>query len=545
MRRWPIRFKLAVGLGVVVVMMLILMGASIFGLHSFHMSYLTLVDQLRELGASADLMESVFRIHAPREEATAEDQRALVARVESAREALLVYFHQLKQNTKQGSRVDQGLDELGLAFLMDDDLAAILGAIDPERGRVETLLPGTSYYVIQHPELLPKVKPASGLRSRIERLNDTVMQLPRKLFADFWLVLRQSQAQYQASRVIVWISSAMVLLMLYLLTALFRRWVLAPLRLLQRGVRYVARGSFGYKISLRSNDEMQDLAEAFNEMTAKISMTYADLEQQVQERSRQLVRSERLAGVGFLAAGVAHEINNPLASIAFCAEALDHRLERYLDRPDDPDARVVANYLKMIQEEAFRCKNITEKLLDFSRCNDIKRERADLASLIQGVVEMIQHIGKYCGKTIIFQPREAVMACIDAQEIKQVTLNLIVNALEAMDERGVLRIDARYHQGMAEMVFADNGRGMSPEVIENIFEPFFTRRKDGKGTGLGLSITHRIVSQHQGEILASSPGVDRGSVFTVRLPIHPAEIGEPSDLEPEPGLTRRPEPAVV
>ena len=87
----------------------------------------------------------------------------------------------------------------------------------------------------------------------------------------------------------------------------------------------------------------------------------------------------------------------------------------------------------MIQEEAFRCKSITEKLLDFSRCNDIKRERTELAGLIQGVVDMIRHIGKYTGKSIVFQPREAVMAYVDHQEIKQVVLNLIVNALESMD----------------------------------------------------------------------------------------------------------------
>ena len=139
---------------------------------------------------------------------------------------------------------------------------------------------------------------------------------------------------------------------------------------------------------------MQDLAEAFNDMTAKISVTYADLEHQVQERSRQLVRSERLAGVGFLAAGVAHEINNPLASIAFCSEALESRLDPLLSRRR-PRLKVVSNYLRMIQEEAFRCKSITEKLLDFSRCNDIKRERTDLAGLIQGVVDMIRHMGKY------------------------------------------------------------------------------------------------------------------------------------------------------
>jgi signal transduction histidine kinase len=316
----------------------------------------------------------------------------------------------------------------------------------------------------------------------------------------------------------------MVLGMLCGLTFLLHRWVLSPVRLLQRGVRHVARGSFGYKINLQSADEMQDLAEAFNDMTAKISLTYADLERQVQERSRQLVRSERLAGVGFLAAGVAHEINNPLASIAFCAEALDHRLARFLVGTTDPDLRLVANYLKMIQEEAFRCKSITEKLLDFSRCNDITRERIDLTSLIQGVVDMIQHIGKYRGKTISFQPLEVVMAHVDGQEIKQVVLNLIVNALESMESNGTLWIDTRYHEGMAEMAFADDGCGMDPDVLENIFEPFFTKRREGKGTGLGLSITHRIISQHQGEIMAVSPGAGKGSTFTVRLPIHPTAV---------------------
>lgn len=545
MLRWPIRLKLIVSLGLVVGMMLILMGASIFGLHSFHTTYLTLVDQLRELGASAKLIESVFRMHPPREGVSEKEWSDLTNQVRAAQDALLVYFHQLKKNTSQGSRVDQGLDELGVAFLMDDDLAAVLAELEPGSGPAKTLLPGTSYYVANHPELLPQVKPATGLKSRIERLHDTVMQLPNKLFGDFWAVLKMSQGAYQASRVTVWISSLMVLAMLWGLTLLIHRWVLLPLRLLQRGVRHVARGSFDYKINLKSGDEMQDLAEAFNDMTSKISVTYADLEGQVQERSRLLVRSERLAGVGFLAAGVAHEINNPLASIAFCAEALDHHLERLLNSSENPDHRVIANYLKMIQEEAFRCKSITEKLLDFSRCNDIKRERVDLASLIQGVVEMIRHIGKYTGKTIIFHPREAVMAHCDGQEIKQVVLNLIVNALESMDAIGTLRIDTRYNDGMAEMVFADNGCGMSPEVLENIFEPFFTKRRDGKGTGLGLSITHRIVSQHHGEIMAASLGEGEGATFTVRLPIHPTEIADDSFVSSKGAGRRGSEPATA
>jgi two-component system NtrC family sensor kinase len=524
MVRWPIRIKLMVGLSVVVGMMLILMGGSILGLNSFHASNLTQTDQLVELGASVDLIDSVFRLHAPRDR-TPEETEELRARVGEARQALLTYFRVLKQNTVRGNRANSGVDELGLAFCIDDDLAKILKELDPESQEAVPVLRGTSYYVNEHPEKLPQIEPARDLKTRIERLNHAVMLLPKELFGDFYQVLVISKGQYQTSRIIVWTSALTVLAMLCGLMLLFQRWVLYPVRLLQRGVRRVARGSFDYKIELDTGDEMQDLAEAFNDMTAKISLTYADLEQQVQERSRQLVRSERLAGVGFLAAGVAHEINNPLASIAFCSEALENRLGGLLAGSENPEHGVVSNYLKMIQEEAFRCKSITEKLLDFSRCNDIKRERTDLAGLIQGVVEMIRHIGKYRGKAILFQPKQAVMAHVDSQEIKQVVLNLVVNALDSMETGGTLRIDARYSHGMAEMVFNDNGCGMSAEVLENIFEPFFTMRKVGKGTGLGLSITHRIVSQHHGEIMASSAGEGQGATFKVRLPIHPSEIG--------------------
>jgi signal transduction histidine kinase len=114
-----------------------------------------------------------------------------------------------------------------------------------------------------------------------------------------------------------------------------------------------------------------------------------------------------------------------------------------------------------------------------------------------------------------------------------------------MDHQGTLRIEARYSQGMAEMAFVDDGCGMEPEVLENIFEPFFTRRREGKGTGLGLSITHRIVSQHDGEIMAVSPGVGKGSTFTVRLPIYPTEIGGDGPNRPRNAARRRAQPAQV
>jgi two-component system NtrC family sensor kinase len=540
MPQWPIRIKLIVGLSLVVGMMLTLMGGSIFGLHAFHSTNLTLTDQLPELGSSNDLQISMMRLDAVRG-GTDKDRQELIRRVEKARAALDTYAKVFKKNNIRGNRADEGLDELELAFWIDYDLKAILEQLDPDR-KVATMLPATDYYVRNHPE--PKAfggehqSKVIGLDGRIRRLNQMAMRLPDKLLHDFFAVLEMSKRQYNSSRIIVWTSALTVLAMLCGLTALFHRWVLYPVRLLQRGVRRVARGSFDYRIELKTGDEMQGLAEAFNDMTARLRVIYTDLERQVQERSRQLVRSERLAGVGFLAAGVAHEINNPLASIAFCSEALESRLARLIDASDGPDAKVVQNYLRMIQEEAFRCKRITEKLLDFSRCADIQRERTDLAGLIQEVVEMIRHMGKYRGKQIVFQPREAVMAHVDSQEIKQVVLNLVVNALDCMEAGGSLQIDVHYAEGMAEMVFADDGCGMGPDVLENIFEPFFTRRRVGKGTGLGLSITHRIISQHHGEITASSPGEGQGATFSVRLPVRPADDVPAAEAEASPNEQR-------
>ena len=525
MPQWPIRVKLIAGLSLVVGMMLTLMGGSMFGLYAFHTSNLTLVDKLRELGASVDLLKVVVKLETPLKD-TPRERQTLETQVRDTREALAKYHKELKKNTTRGNRSDVGLDELTLAFKMDHDLTEILKELHPNEP-AEPIFPGTSVVRDENSRILSASDEIPGenvsLGTRIERLNHRAMKLPGILHHEFYQVLVKSQGQYQASRVIVWVSALTVLGMLCGLAALFHRWVLYPVRLLQRGVRRVARGAFDYKIELKTGDEMQGLAEAFNDMTARLSVTYTDLERQVQERSRQLVRSERLAGVGFLAAGVAHEINNPLASIAFCSEALENRLVPVLESTEHPDIKIVRNYLRMIQEEAFRCKSITEKLLDFARCADIQREPTDLADLVQGVVEMIRHMGKYRGKNIVFQPREAVIAHVDSQEIKQVVLNLVVNALDSMDSGGTLRIDLRYSGGQAEMSFMDDGYGMTPDVLENLFEPFFTKRKVGKGTGLGLSITHRIISQHHGEITAFSQGEDRGSTFTVRLPVRPAD----------------------
>jgi signal transduction histidine kinase len=289
---------------------------------------------------------------------------------------------------------------------------------------------------------------------------------------------------------------------------------------------------------LNTNDEMAELAGALNAMTERFQQIRDDLDRQVKQRTKEVVRSEQLASVGYLAAGVAHEINNPLASIAWSAEALESRLheilyqETPLDEQDHADQLdVLRRYLRRIQDEAFRCKGITEKLLDFSRIGDVERQPANLVQLVQDVIDMVKHLGRYRNKQIEFDSREAVVAMVNPQEIKQVVLNLITNALDSLEPNG--RVDVRLSKsgGRADLQFTDNGCGMTEEVLEHLFEPFFTRRRDGQGTGLGLSIAWRIVADHGGMLEAHSDGPARGSTFHVTLPLVPHEQANEKQLQ--------------
>jgi signal transduction histidine kinase len=291
----------------------------------------------------------------------------------------------------------------------------------------------------------------------------------------------------------------------------------------------VAAGDFGYRLQLDTRDEMAELADAFNAMTERFQEIRDDLDKQVQLRTREVIRSEQLASVGFLAAGVAHEINNPLASIAMCAESLESRLEPA--GADDAEAQVARRYVELIQAEAFRCKGITEKLLDFSRLGEVRRQPTALLGLVRDVADMLQHVGRFKGRTIEIEDERDVLAMVNPQEIKQVVLNLLVNALDSLEEEGHVRVAVRRSPlpesstGGSEAVFTvtDDGCGMTEEVLEHLFEPFFTRRKSGQGTGLGLSIVHRIVTDHGGRIEATSAGPGQGSTFRVTLPV--AEVG--------------------
>ncbi|MCA9124794.1 MAG: HAMP domain-containing histidine kinase [Planctomycetaceae bacterium] len=364
------------------------------------------------------------------------------------------------------------------------------------------------------------------LREELDVLYQQANTLPGHLQGRMQQLKGNARGAYHTLIGLTWATTILSLGMLGLLVRLFYTWVFRPMQVLITGSRIVASGKFEHRIQLNSDDEMAELAAALNDMTTRFCEIRDDLDQQVKQRTKEVVRSEQLASVGFLAAGVSHEINNPLAIIAWSAEALESRLHEiiYTDdlKPDDEhneEITVLKNYLRRIQDEAFRCKGITEKLLDFSRLGDVDHQNTDLRDLTNDVIEMVRHIGSYKHKHINFQCSESVVACVNSQEIKQVLLNLLTNALDSLDKDGTVTVELGLHRGHAKLIVRDDGCGMDSEVLEHLFEPFFTRRRDGQGTGLGLSISYRIVIDHGGKIEATSEGPGKGSQFCVLLPL--------------------------
>ncbi len=320
----------------------------------------------------------------------------------------------------------------------------------------------------------------------------------------------------------IWVSgtSALAVIVFLLLMRYSYYHVYCPIKELHSGACRVAQGEFDYRINVHSTDnEMSELADSFNMMTARFQEIRENLDQQVRDRFQQLVRSERLAGIGFLSAGVAHEINNPLSAISMASESILNSLGDEEKTPSTDDCELMREYMKMIQTESDRCVKITRKLLEFARggAEDERRE-VDLREIVKEVLSMVSHMKQYSNRKIIFDDTKTSRILANRAELKQVILNLTANALEAMEGGKTLEISICEQIDQVTISFEDEGCGMSSEVLEHLFDPFFTQRKSGKGTGLGMSISNRIISDHGGTLEATSPGEGQGSTMTIQLP---------------------------
>jgi two-component system NtrC family sensor kinase len=232
-----------------------------------------------------------------------------------------------------------------------------------------------------------------------------------------------------------------------------------------------------------------------------------------------VIHAEKLASIGRLAAGVVHEINNPLATIAACSEALTARVEDVQDAELHQD---FGEYLQIIRDEAFRCKTITNSLLEFSHQRQAEKLAGDINQIIEQTLQLIKHHPKL-GKMRVIKELDPSLAPVYVNEgqMKQVFIALMSNSFDAMEAEGSLTIRTRWSDSEPEhhvcVEISDTGCGIPAQHLAKIFDPFFTTKPLGRGTGLGLSVCYGIVSEHGGRIeVDSTEGV--GTTFRLLLP---------------------------
>ncbi len=301
------------------------------------------------------------------------------------------------------------------------------------------------------------------------------------------------------------------------------RYVTRPVRELVKGTQKVAEGDLDYSISIKGEDEIAQLASSFRQMT--LDLKKADdklldwgktLEQKVQERTEelrktenQLIQSDKVASLGKLAAGVAHEINSPLTGVlTYSSLLLKTKKEGDPERED----------LEVIVNETNRCKKIVRGLLDYARQTAPQKTSCDINELLDKSLDLISHQATLQNVKIErkFRP-DLPKIMIDVGQIQQVFINILLNAIEAMLQGGTLTVSSGLDGEMVALRFADTGVGIPEDILHKILDPFFTTKEQGKGTGLGLSVSYGIIERHRGKLQVKSK-VGEGTTFTVKLP---------------------------
>ncbi len=321
---------------------------------------------------------------------------------------------------------------------------------------------------------------------------------------DVTMSLDEVEAQIAANemRMVMFAISAIIFISL-ILWFFVQRLVGKPVRQLVSATNAVACGDLNYKIPNHKKDELGQLAKSFNEMTRKLA-----------DAQRQLIQSDKLASLGRLAAGVAHEINNPLTGVLTYSSFLLKRANGNADMKND---------LEVIVRETKRCRQIVKGLLDFARQVPVQKTQVAIPAVIDHVLTIIENqlrLKKAHVKKEIAANLPAIHA--DANQMEQVFMNLLVNAADAVESEGgeiVVAADRRQVQGkeFLEVKISDNGCGIPREDLTKIFEPFYST-KGQKGTGLGLAVVWGIIEKHGGKITVESEN-GKGTTFTVRLPI--------------------------
>jgi signal transduction histidine kinase len=298
-----------------------------------------------------------------------------------------------------------------------------------------------------------------------------------------------------------------------LLVAVVMRIITRPVRRLTEAAVEVAAGNYGTQVFVESNDEVGLLASSFNEMSRKM----ADDIERLRSLNDQLVRAEKLAAAGQLAAGVAHEVNNPLASISSLVQILQARVPADADDERTAETREM---LRVISQQIARITQVLREMLDFARQRTPQRTPLDITRALESSIRLASFDKdfKRLRLSTDFDPH-APQVSADADQLQQVFLNLLLNARDAMPEGGELKVSTRLDARTSELVIeiADTGAGIAPEHLARVFDPFYTTKPAGHGTGLGLAVCYGIITAHGGRI-ELAPNDGQGTRAVVTLP---------------------------
>jgi signal transduction histidine kinase len=324
-------------------------------------------------------------------------------------------------------------------------------------------------------------------------------------------------AELESFRNKIFLGNAILAFMVLILSIVYSTQITTPIRKLIKAIQHIGRGNLENRIELQSNDEIQILANEFEIMRQKLSESYQGMEEKIQARTRQLQEAqvqishqEKMASLGLMAAGIAHEIGNPLTSISSLAQVIRRK------STDDKIIEHVNNILKSIE----RISRIVHELVDFSKPSIHQATLLDVNEIINSAVGIIKYDrrSKHMSYDLDLNQNLPQIKLV-ADHLLQVLLNILINAVDASEGYGnEIQVLSFNRNGSIHIEVQDKGCGIPAEEQNKIFEPFYTTKEVGKGTGLGLSVSYGLIKKMNGKITVQST-VKKGSTFTVILPV--------------------------
>lgn len=347
------------------------------------------------------------------------------------------------------------------------------------------------------------------------------------------------------AKIVSYLFTLVILVGSIILLAFIVGAITKPVRVLVDVTDQVSKGDLTQRVHIKQRDEIGHLADTFNRMIESLKQSRDEVEQynrnleekivertlQLEEAQAQLIQSEKMSAIGQLAAGVAHELNNPLGGILGYAQFTLEKLNKNI--PEKTTAREIQSYIRYVSDietQARRCKTIVQNLLKFSRSSrTVDFDDVDVNKAVEETLTFVAHqlhLSQIELEVQLDQNLPHIQGNVG--QLQQVFTNLIINAMHASAQGSKIRIQSRYSPalgefgGAVELTFRDFGIGIKEENLKKIFEPFFTTKEIGKGTGLGLSVSYGIIKEHGGEISVQSE-VGVGSTFTIVLPVQKPE----------------------